>query len=624
VSRTPKPAATRPEHDDADQAAVFSPDARWHFLGRGTEGTLRADGEHAVFIVWWKGQGKVPIRPPQNWAGGPIEVPDGIDPFRGTSRENLPTVLVALISNGVPVHASTRPAPHEAALGADVESLLPSIESAAHEAGPALLAQMLEDGSVSADEAEQVRTRLADAVRLFKRTGWTVPLDEKGEPADTIPAPPARDHLPIPSPSIYAGLQRALALNRFERIEGGIFPRANLDRGEIRGFAELRPITPQEEVVMAPEEVTVLADRMWQWHGELSDRDADVMDAIAATWIQAAPKNAGERVPIRIDDLLKLRGLKAKKDGSGQRYGYEPEQRAALWRSLLRLQEIWIDIAEATVFEGDRGGRRRRKKRTIQSRAFLMSDRVGQRRLDGTMDVEAILVAPGEAFGRFLLGPGRQVALLSSKALAYDPHRRKSEKRLTRFFAWQWRVGAKSGDFVRTYRVRTLLEETGAKTPDNETLERPARARSRLEEALDMLQKDGAIALWQYAAGWDEDKLPTRKWAGQWMEAGIVVEAPDVIKDAYRHIDRRDRLGAAREPAITSPWAARIRTRRRVLAVSQVVAAEQLGVSQPYFSELERGVKQPSTKMRRHLEAWLRGSFTAVTGVIVVNQESSG
>ncbi len=614
---------TQDAQHDVDQAVVFSPDARWRYLGRGNKGTLHPEGGHGVFIVWWKGQGKVAIRPPQNWTGGPLEVPEGIDPFRGTSYENLPTVLAALISNGVPIHAPTKPDPHEMSLGASVEGLLPAIESAALDAGPAFLAKMLEEGSVSTNESEQIKARLAEAVRLFKRTGWTVPLDDKGQPTDTLPAGTTpRDHLPIPSPTIYAGLQRALALNRFQRVEGATFPRAPLERGDTRAFAELRPITPQEEVVMDPEEVNVLSKRMWQWHAELSDRDADVMDAIAAKWILAAPKAASDRVPIRIDDLLKLRGLKAKKDGSGRRYGYEPEQRATLWRSLLRLQEIWVDVAEATIFEKDRRGRRRRKNRTLQSRAFLMSDRVGQRRLDGTMDVEAILVAPGEAFGRFLLGPGRQVALMSSKALGYDPHRRQSEKRLTRFFAWQWRVGAKTGDFVRKYRVRTLLEEIGAKTPDSETLLRPSRVRSRLEEALDILQKDGVIAQWQYPDDWDEDNLPVRKWAGRWMDACIVVEAPDVIKDAYRRLDRSTERIGVRSPAVTSPWAARIRARRQALGVAQVVAAEQLGVSQPYFSELERGTKSPSNKMQPRLEAWLRGGFTAVTGVIVVNQNT--
>lgn len=457
----------RPTRDAIEQAAVISPDARWLYLGRGRgeDGELHHDGDKAVFLISWKGRGKEPIQPPREWAHGPIEVPDGINAFRAVPRENLPNLLAALIFENVPVLVWSDG--EDDPFGTTIEDLLPAIE-AARVVGPALLEQEIKDGNLEVDEVRQLRRRLDQAIERFRKAGWTVPIAEHQGVATAPPSVSGTStHIPIPSPSIYAGVQRALALNRFERIDGATFPRALLDRGETRGFAELRPITPQEELIMAPEEVSVMAERMWQWREELSDQDADVMDAIAAKWIKAAPKTASERVPIRIDDLLQLRGLQAKKDGSGQRYGFEKKQRVALWRSLLRLQEIWVDVAEAKIVEKDRSGRRRRRTKTLQSRAFLLSDRVGQRRLDGTMDVEAILVAPGEAFGRFLLGPGRQVALLSSKALAYDPKRRQSEKRLTRFLAWQWRIGAKLGAFSRRYRVRTLLEETGLHTHDS-------------------------------------------------------------------------------------------------------------------------------------------------------------
>jgi hypothetical protein len=112
---------------------------------------------------------------------------------------------------------------------------------------------------------------------------------------------------------------------------------------------------------------------------------------------------------------------------------------------------------------------------------FVMTGRIGQRRLDGTMDVEAILVTPGEAFGRFLLGPGRQLALLSSETLRYDPYRQRPEKRLARYL-WQWRVGAHSGDFIRTYRESTLLHELGLQVEEQKptrTRERASRVRTR-------------------------------------------------------------------------------------------------------------------------------------------------
>lgn len=605
-----------PTLKEIEQAAVGSPDARWLYLGRGEEGKIRPGGNKAVFLISWKGRGQEAVRPPRDWQHGPIEVPATINAFREVPFEDLPTLLAALIFENVPILVWSDG--DEDPFGTTIEDLLPAIEGA-RKVGPNLLKQQISDRRLEVEEAQRLRRRLDEAVETFRHAGWTTPIDEHPATVEST-APRARyDHLPIPSPSIYAGVQRALALNRFERIEGAAFPRALLSRGQTMGFAELRPITPQEEILMDPEEVGVLAERMWQWREELSDQDADVMDAIAAKWIRAAPKTASERVPIAIDDLLRLRGLREKKDGSGERYGYERKQRNALWRSLLRLQEIWIDIAEAKVVEKDRSGRRRRRTRTLQSRAFLLSDRVGQRRLDGTMDVEAILVAPGEAFGRFLLGPGRQVALLSSKALAYDPKRRQSEKRLTRFFAWQWRIGAKDGAFTRRYRVRTLLDETGLETTDGKR-SRPNRARKRLEEALELLLTDGVIAHWQYSEGWDENALPARGWAERWKEASIVVEAADTIKNAYRHLE----LAPARPrvEARKSTWGSRIRERRQEIGVSQTVAAEQLSISQSYMSQLERGRKEPTSGLKRRLEQWLNSGSITETGAIVGVQDS--
>jgi DNA-binding transcriptional regulator YiaG len=405
---------------------------------------------------------------------------------------------------------------------------------------------------------------------------------------DTVPQPEAasaRPYIPIPNPGHYVDLQRALSLNTFARVDGTPFPRARLQRGQSRGFAELRPITPEQELLASPEEISVIAERVWAQREELSDKDADTLDMISTAWIQKA-KSPQDRVPVYLDDLLRLRGLTSKKNASGRRGGFEAEQREDLWRCLLHLQDLWLDLAEAPIVEKDINGKRSRKTRAFQSRAFLMTDRVGQRRLDGSMDVEAILVTPGAAFGRFLLGPGRQVALLSSAALQYDPLRQKVEKRLARFLSWQWRVGARKGDFQRVYRVETLLEEIGLDVnPD-----RPAPIRNTLERALTRLQDDAVIAAWQYGDGWNEDALPRQNWFRFWREARILVEAPDLIKNAYRNtleapVETRTLVAQTKLANI----GAELRDRRAALRVSQVAAAEQIGVGRAYLAQIEMG-----------------------------------
>src|ERR1700761_1622096 len=93
------------------------------------------------------------------------------------------------------------------------------------------------------------------------------------EPLAPPPAAPAGDYLLIPSAGHYAALQQALALNTFAASDGSRFPRARLDKGGAKGFAELRPVHPEQEYVMAPEEASALARRMWEHREELSDLD---------------------------------------------------------------------------------------------------------------------------------------------------------------------------------------------------------------------------------------------------------------------------------------------------------------------------------------------------------------
>ena len=239
-----------------------------------------------------------------------------------------------------------------------------------------------------------------------------------------------------------------------------------------------------------------------------------------------------------VDEILAMRGLKPKRGGQGRRGGYEPEQRGEMIRALSHIQNLWINIAEVKVYEKDRQGKRSKQPvlKTLQSRPFIITDRLGQIRLDGDMDVERFIFRPGKAFAAFLFGAGRQTGLLFQKALHYDPLRRKWEKRLTRYISWHWRAVARSGNFVQTYRVQTLLEAVGETV--NERY--PAKTRARLEKALDTLQADTVIAHWEYAR-WDEAITERRGWADEWLLATITIEAPDAIKEYYARLGGPDR-----------------------------------------------------------------------------------
>ncbi len=430
--------------------------------------------------------------------------------------------------------------------------------------------------------------RIADYASPYPLRLRTVSPQETPSPG--APSPSATELLIAPSSGHYYSLQHALALKRFGPLQGSRFPRTFLQRGGVHGYAELRPHPPNEDAFKDPDELQAIERNMWQHSDELDDRDADTLDAIMTTWLRSA-SSPNDKVPVFLDDLLRLRHLKAKMGGQGRRGGYAQKQREALWRCLLHLQDIWIDIAAAPV--PDKTG-----SRVVQSKALVLTDRVGQRRLDGYMQVEAILVTPGEAFGRFLFGPGRQAALLSANAIRYHPVRQSIEKRLTRLFSWHWRAGAKSADFVRVYRVRTLTEEVGLE----EKPTKPARQRDRFEKALDRLEKDGVIAGWQYREDFSEESLPAKGWYRFWLEARLLIEAPEAIRTAYRSLDRGPK---PRPLAAKTDLAEHLRQRRANLGLTQIQAAEEIGISRSSLKRFERGAVPSRRDLKARINRWL-------------------
>jgi hypothetical protein len=216
---------------------------------------------------------------------------------------------------------------------------------------------------------------------------------------------------------------------------------------------------------------------------------------------------------------------------------------------------------------------------------------MGQLRLDGFVDVEKFIFRPGQVFAHFLAGPGRQTALLSAKALQYDPYRQTWEKRLTRYLSWQWRCEAHTGNYLQPFAVTTLLTAVGH--PVNRR--RLTWQRERLEKTLDTIQQDQVIAGWQYAQEHDD-----------WPKSTILIEPPDPIQEQYQRLEQHEVPQRRRIPE-PNALGMRLKNRRQALGLSQIQAAEQLGLHQGYFSRLERGHVTPSPAVRKRLETWCAG-----------------
>ncbi len=447
----------------------------------------------------------------------------------------------------------------------------------------------------------------------------------------------------------------------FQESPGTPWPTLLLSKGGAVGNAQLRPPVIENQPLMPPDEVQHWVNVMWRHREELSDLDADALDLLCHTWLQQARRPNDSALAV-VDHFLLMRGLKPKQSGSGRRGGFEPEQRSDMLRALSHIQSLWLNMGSVEVYEEqeqddeDKSNkaelknqypRRKSKavKKTIESRAFVVTDRMGQLNMDGYMDVERFIYQPGKLFAQFLFGPGRQTALLSAKAIQYDPYRQRWEKRLARYFSWQWRIKARSGDYSRPYRVATLLEAV----EEELNIQRPGVTRERLEKALEMLMDDRVIASWQYDR-WDEKHAEGRGWAKIWLEATIMVEPPAEIQETYKHIEHQEakknnRFGkkslnngsvtsskpdtfGAKQTESNRPnsqnqpneqlnlrsentidkaatLGANLKITRKVRHLSQSQVAEQLQIVQSYLSKIENEVVKPTPELEARIISWL-------------------
>jgi len=405
--------------------------------------------------------------------------------------------------------------------------------------------------------------------------------------------------------------QEAMCKRLFKARQGTSWPTYSLSGG--RGHIQLRPPQIDGGIFLPPEQEESLSKAMFKQIRELSDLDADALDILTATWISQA-RSVESRAIGDIDQFLAIRGLTPKHKGRGR--AFKRKQRQEMLRSISRIQNLWFDMGEVEVYSLE-SKRKKKIKEIIQSRAFVITDTKGQRRLDGLIDVQKFIYVPGAAFAHWIFGPGRQVMQLASKALKYDPYRQKPEKRLARLFTYHWRVEATTGRVVKPYRIATLLEEIGEDEISQDKRKRyPNRVKERLETALDQLKEDNVIAAWQYAENWDENLIQEKRgWFDDFLKVSIFVEAPANIQAHYQTIfdnsQKRHRKakaalpGPAPNPDPPGGLGELLRSERRRRKVTQMRMAEILGMSASMLSHIENGKANPGTKVREKIRAWL-------------------
>jgi predicted XRE-type DNA-binding protein len=368
-------------------------------------------------------------------------------------------------------------------------------------------------------------------------------------------------YLTVFNPTHYQALREALAQNQFQSRDGSPWPTAPLGQ---QGQAQLIPATLDPHGSLAPEEMGAWSHLMWAQRQQLSDLTVDVLDTLGAIWLEKAKSPTDDAIA-DLDSLLAIRGLKQRTGRSGESRGFREQQRLEIFQSLVQIQNLWLTLGQLESIETTPKGQQKRKIKTIQSRAFVITDRLGQLRLDGCIDVEKFIFRPGTVFGQFLFGPGRQTALLSARALSYDPYRETWEKRLTRYLSWHWRTTSIAQNSHR-YSFKTLLHAIDPTLKTRYT----QRLHDRLEKALDKLQADLVIESWSYQGSQEDLEVCVLPPVAQTMLA-TTVEKPVILE------------------SVSSELNSQLKKRRKALKLSQATLAQHLEITQAYLSMLENG-----------------------------------
>ena len=365
---------------------------------------------------------------------------------------------------------------------------------------------------------DQMYETMEKALQLHKEKRLKLKLPEEGF---------AVEFIEIASSQLYHNFRDRIATGKFD-VEQDKWPVADLSSKVLTGKAYIMP--DREEPVIGELALQELQETMREKVTDLAkqgDIAADVFDIVTAKWLKEA-KHFEAMVNITADDFLKARGLLPKPGGSGRRGGFREYQRKEIQQQIDLLSYTWVTVEEMEIIEEVKGKRKVTKWRG-ESKAIALTSRFGQIRVDGSTDAFAWRIRPGDVFAKFLFGPGRQTALLSQKALNYDPYRQKWEKRLSRYLAWIWRIN--SGRTQEGLLVKTLFEAAGMEIDKS----RPGRTRERFEEALDRLQADDVITAWQYEY-LDEKMTSKRGWWKTWLETKVLITAPEGITDHYKKI----------------------------------------------------------------------------------------
>ncbi|WHX26923.1 helix-turn-helix transcriptional regulator [Virgibacillus halodenitrificans] len=402
-------------------------------------------------------------------------------------------------------------------------------------------------------------------------------------------------NLQVMSNPVYQSIRESLSNCTFKRTDKVDWPTSLLNKGTMKGTIQIKPAQLQNN--RAKEEEIIKSS--WNQVKRLSEVDVDVYDALCSIFLAKA-KHHKDIVEFYMKDLLIMRGVKAKLGGKGRRGGFEVKQRNQILQALSIMQNLWAEIENVTLYEKGKS-----VQASLQGRVYLFQDE-NQKEIDISKHSfnKPCYFSLGEVLSKFLIGSGRQTAILPLHTLQYHPYQEKWEKKLIRYLSWRWRTQARSGAYMQPHKINTLLEVLGIHINKRA----PSRTRERLEKAFDRLLEDGVITSWQYEK-WDEDIASMKGWARIWEYSTVVIKPPLSIRDQYSSIERKGKnkfKASANANKVNNALGARIKYYRNRLGLTLIQAAEEIEISTSYLSNIERGIKIPSARVGTRIEKWVQ------------------
>src|SRR5699024_2224897 len=121
------------------------------------------------------------------------------------------------------------------------------------------------------------------------------------------------------------------------------WPTAHINKKTIEGTRQIVPYGQVQKI----DQMTVLESR--ECINDLSEIDCDEFDGLCSLYLSLSD-HRNDIVETKLQDLLMVRGLKAKLSGNGRLGGFEKGQIEQILKSLSRVQSLWVHFSRAVVY----------------------------------------------------------------------------------------------------------------------------------------------------------------------------------------------------------------------------------------------------------------------------------